>query len=218
MKTNSVKILLPLLIAVAISACQKPAERTAVVDKKIADKIIPISDLQDVTSADYHNKAQESRGFLTEAIEKISDEAKKAELKNLLQADQLTFLVANVGDSKKLLILKILNADEAAQLEQIKSNVDNFLETNAANKIDTVYAIEDLTNLKNNQALEKRRENSISPFRFKVVAELKIKVGILENALTDYNEKKSVLTLTETDLSQAKYILVENEIKSKEAK
>lgn len=47
-----------------------------------------------------------------------------------------------------------------------------------------------------------------------IIAEIAISTGILENETTDYNEKKSILKLTETELAHAEYLLLKAEIKT----
>ena len=46
-----------------------------------------------------------------------------------------------------------------------------------------------------------------------VLSEIAMQTGILENEKTDYNEKKSTLGLTETELSQAQVLVLKSEIK-----
>lgn len=54
-------------------------------------------------------------------------------------------------------------------------------------------------------------ENSESD-EFTVLAEIGMTTGILENERTDYNEKKSILKLTETSLAEARYLMLKDEI------
>lgn len=62
------------------------------------------------------------------------------------------------------------------------------------------------------------RKTISSEMTMNVVAEFKISTGILEHERTDYNEKKSILTLSPTNLDQAEYLMIEEEISKEEIK
>lgn len=101
---------------------------------------------------------------------------------------------------KRQLISKIEDADKRIQAELLLSQ--NRLVYQLSDGKASLFEISDI-----------KSSNTWAEKKYSLFAEIEIQTGLLENETTDYNEKKSTLTLTTTPLSEAQVLIIKSEIK-----
>lgn len=188
------------MVLINYSSCQKPPERQATVDKKIASDIVNASELADATT-DQANNTEANTAFMKKAIAKITDLEAQKNMLALLEKNKLDFVLLN--DQVDLLEIKTTKGENLHTVESLMK----------------LKKLSETTDPTTQAALKIEIENSLAApatveIYFSILAKISIKTGILENDTTDYNEKKSILKLTETTATEATHLILNEEIKA----
>lgn len=152
-----------------LNSCQKPAERPAVIDEKIADNTFEIQKMQVDNQTTESAKAQQAA--IDKCLSLTTDENQK---KLLSEASQQGRISVKIEEGKLNIIIK-------------KSNIDSSAATDT-------------------------EKLSTQSKQVEITLSYKITTGILENELTDYNEKKSLLNITPKQLSESTHFSIDQQI------
>lgn len=224
--------------AIALSSCQKAAERKAELDADTASSIMAMADITEVTSEVKDPKNAPKALYVTAKSEDI--DKKEYGLKQ----------VAIVSGDKADSIMKKVTRDDTKKIvdEQLKSGAVGFVIVNGDDgkpvvKIVRVVPDTELSNKYNGDILslkymratkelsketDSAKQSSLSvnlkAWKYKApkdwgekfglveITQIKItKMGIIENLRTEYGEKKSILGLTEKPMGQATHFLIGEE-------
>ncbi|MFZ3228871.1 MAG: hypothetical protein WA160_01605 [Pseudobdellovibrio sp.] len=182
---------LPLLLSVStilvIASCDHAKQREAKIDPAIANDIILISDLKDISSA------QNSAYFIS-ATENI-------ELKKNDSTEQIQINAAIKNLRSKITDQKIAaDFDDALKIDAVAVTIED-------GKILIMRTVtDDKLIISENATFQKNKSKKIG---FLEITSIKIdRSGILDNARTDYDEKKSILTLIDKPIEESTHILV----------
>ena len=210
MKNLIIFSMLAVMAVINFSGCGKAQERPSKPNKKIEAQVTAIDGLVDITKAEHQN-SEENLAFKKQLIAKLDSADKRTYAESLLAQNKLVFMLMN----EKVLLLEFVAAQQNKHIST-SSKIDSASATAevAATTDVKLYTYDALMAMKNGQAQEWSKVTLPSENRFAILAEIGIQTGILENETTDYNEKKSVLKLTETSLDQARFLILKSEIKA----
>lgn len=207
-----------------MTSCYQPAERAAVVDKAIAEKVVEIKAVSEVVGSksvyvsggnkqavadlDSSIKQIKIEGTKVEALlAKVTGATTKAALDEQLKNGGVALVV--LGDQIK--ILKVTNdLDLALDYDVLSSKyLGKLKELSKAADVQQQSAlareVRDLMHVAPRKLDEK--------FGMVEITALKIEqLGVLDNDRTDYNEKKAVLKVQARPLSAATHMVVGGEV------
>ena len=189
MKNLIIFSMLAVMVIINFSGCGKAEERPSEPNKQIAGQVIAIDGLVDITKAEHQN-SDENIAFKKQLIAKLDSVEKRAQAESLLAQNKFAFMLMD----EKILLLEL--ATEAVA-QPVK-----------------LYTFDALIAIKTGEDQTWSKLSVPSQNQFAILAEIGIQTGVLENETTDYNEKKSILKLTETSLGQAQFLILKSEIKA----
>lgn len=202
MKNLIIFLMLTVIVVINFSGCGEAQQRPAQINKKISAEVIDMTELSDITSAEGQDSAQ-NISFKNQLIGKIEDADQREKAQLLLAQNRLVYMFME----GKVVVLELLPAaaNKNAKATEVELAKDKSLHTFAS-----------LMALKKGQEPEIQdiKISTWSQNQFSILAEIAVQTGILENEKTDYNEKKSILNLTETPLEQAQVLILKSEIKT----
>lgn len=197
MKNIMIFLTLVALVVLNFSGCGRAQERPPKPNKKIQNQVIAIDSLTDITKTENQN-TEENINFKKKLITKLDSAEKRNYAEGLLAENKLVFMLMN----EKVLLLEFVPSEQ-------NKNVSTAVKLESQ-----LYSFDELMNLKNDQAKDWSKVSLPTQNRFAILAEIAIQTGILENETTDYNEKKSTLKLTETNLEKSQFLILKSEIKA----
>lgn len=206
MKNLIIFSMLIVMTVINFSGCGKAQERPAKVNKNIANKVIQIDSLSDITTAERQD-SPENISFKKSLIAKM-DESKRGQANLLLAQNRLVYMLMD----GKVVVLEFIpstmnkHATASATAEIAVSVAATGLHT-----FESLMAMKAGRRIEENESL---KTATWSQNHFAIIAEIEIQTGVLVNERTDYNEKKSTLTLSETSLAQAQVLILKSEIKA----
>ncbi len=234
------KLVVLAAFAIAATSCNKAAERTAELDKKIASNVVAVADINEITA---DSKAQTKVLYVSS---KQADVDKlESGLKQIVIADKADMIIKKVvnDDTKKVLdthlktgavAFAIVKNDDGNMVIKVMRVVPDVVISNAYDGADIVSltyvrALKQLsteTDIKTQSALKvnlsawkyKDPKDWGEKFGLVEITQIKItKMGVIENMRTEYGEKKSILGLTEKPMGQATHFLIGDEVVAEEA-
>ena len=226
MKNLIIFSMLAVMVVINFSGCGKAQERPAQLNKEIKNQIVAIDGLVDITKAEHQN-SEENIAFKKKLIAKLDSAERRTYAESLMAQNKLVYMLMN----GKIILLEYVAGEQNKHIT-VSSKVDSASATEtvsataqiasatvevAAEEVQSetkLYTFEALMLMKNGKAQEWSKVSQPSENRFAILAEFEIQTGILENETTVYNEKKSVLKLTETSLEQAQFLILKSEIKA----
>lgn len=185
MKTTPTKVKSFLLIFTAtlfLFSCDQAKERDAKIDSKISKNLITLADISDLAYNESQTSDLRNETIQTSSTKKMNPESKSSTQKMQTQAKKTNSSLEKIKSK--------INNPELLQM------INDSLETNS-------LKIRFTTN-----ALQLLKIDSQSN-QVQLLVQLKIeKSGVLDRALTDYNEKKSILTLANRPIEQSTHLLI----------
>ncbi|AZZ37417.1 hypothetical protein CIK05_11635 [Bdellovibrio sp. qaytius] len=218
MKNLMIFSTLAIMVVINFSGCGKAQERPSKPNKAIATQVVAIDGLVDITK-DEHQNSPENIAFKKQLIAKIDDVDKRTYAEGLLAQNRLVYMLMN----KKALVLEFIPATQNKHISMKTEITSSATAVSATTEVvsatatvsDVVlYTFDALIAMKNGQAMANEWSKPVAQNQFAILSEIEIQTGILENEKTDYDEKKSTLTLTETSLEQAQFLILKSELKS----
>lgn len=215
---------------VLFSGCNKPTERPAVVNSKIASKLYAISDLAEVTSSANavlvqggekdlklmasakvtQTKLEGSKAL--EILKKVTEDASKKALDEQLK----TGAVALVVLADQIKILKVV-AEVNNNIDTNISSLSYFGKLKALSKAVDAKAQADLVSELETLKYKSPADLNESFGLVEITSIAIQKYGVLDNEKNDYNEKKSLLNIIDKPFEVSTHILVGEEVGSKAA-
>lgn len=219
---------LVVIVVINFTGCGKAQERPSKPNKAIASQVVAIDGLVDITKAE-HQDSEENIAFKKKLISKLDSADKRAYAEGLMAQNKLVYMLMD----KKVLLLEFVAAEQnkhitvsekangSAEIASATTEIEVTESSSATTEVADgsqnevkLFTFDALMAMKSGKAQEWSKVTVRSENRFAILAEIAIQTGILENERTDYNEKKSVLALTETSLDQAQVLILKKEIKA----
>lgn len=229
MKNLIIFAMLTMIAVMNFSGCGKAEQRPAKLSKKISGDVVNLNGLVDITK-DERQDSPENTAFKRQLIAKMEDPTQREQAELLLSQNRLVYMLMD----GKAVVLEFIpsNANKhAAPAEQTEAAtsvsstaVTSTTEVSEAvmkvqvlevKKLHTYESLMAMKDGRDSNEVEVLKTSTWSQNHFAVLAEIEMQTGILENERTDYNEKKSILGLTETPLNQAQVLVLKSEIKVK---
>lgn len=194
MKTTTITQLFSTAVLTTLIAfsCQKAAERPAKLKQDLNGNSFEIAQVQK------QDQTPESVATLKAVIAKCISLVKDEDQKKQLQADNEKGLITvQLSEGKISLIRKNDSQNASTEITQTTSETTSVSETaSVSTTANTKLAV---------------RQNR-SAKQFTVLKSFKITSGVLDNARSDYNEKLSVLEISEKKLSESTHFSIIEEI------
>ena len=224
---NTTKTLIGLCFtSLVFSACGRPSERPSVMDKKIAENVFAIKDLGEVTAesktvyisgaedamvkgADASVKQAKIEGKVQDLLKKIKNTATKKALDDQLKSGSIALVVLN----DQVTVLKVV-ADTELNANYDVFSLKYIARLKALSKTPQAKAQADV--VKELMQLKYTSPKSLGEkFGLVEITSLKVdKFGVIDNVKTDYDEKKSILTVQEKPFELSTHIIITEEISS----
>lgn len=204
---------LVVMAVINFTGCSKAQERPAKLNNDIAGKVVQIDSLTDITKAERQD-TPENVAFKKQLIAKM-DESKRDNANLLLAQNRLVYMLM---DSKIVVLEFIPSSSNKHAKTASTSTTAAVSSTDTAEEqvveVKTLHTYESLMAYKEGRTAEiaSLKTSTWSQNHFVIIAEIEIQTGVLTNERTDYNEKKSILGLTETPLAQAQVLILNSEI------
>ena len=199
--------------------CDKPKQRTEVVNKKIESNLVAIKNLHDVTSDT--SKAYFYKENINEAIKKIDDAEQiqiDVEISKVLHLIEDQNKINVMNDSLKTGVIAFVILPDQLKIYKVVQKEDLKTESNAS----MALTFSDIQEIKK-QAFESAQLDTSSiqtaekkeGVQFVEISSIQIeKTGVLENEKTKfYEEKMSSLNVAERALNLSTHIILKKEIK-----
>lgn len=239
MKQLTTKLVVLAAFALTVTSCNKAAERTAEIDKKIAGNLVAMSDINEITT---ENKDQTK--VLYVSAKQADVDKLDSGLKQIIIADKADMIIKKVvkDDTKKVVDEQLKNgavaftivkgADGKPVIKVLRVVPDTELSNKYNGDILSLKYVRGMKQL--SKATDSATQSSLSlnlkAWKYKApkdwgekfglveITQIKItKMGVIENLRTEYGEKKSILGLTEKPMAEATHFLIGDEDGAEEA-